>query len=105
MATLGSYAQTLRSKNAGAFVLTMDVIFRSEADYQRIVQSPLLTPERIAALYGVTPADVQVIPYPQVHAVKVTLPRAIPSGDVGDSDVYGAQQHVPLMLLEVDELS
>jgi hypothetical protein len=102
MATLGSYAQTLRSKNAGAFLLTIDVIMKSEAAYQRVVQSPALTAERIAALYGVAAADVQIIPYPQVQAVKVTLPRAAPSGDIGDSDVYGAQQHVPLMLLDLD---
>lgn len=102
MATLGSYAQTLRSKNAGAFLLTIDVIMKSEAAYQRVVQSPALAPQRIAALYGVAAEDVQIIPYPQVHAVKVTLPRTTPSGDIGDSDVYGAQQHVPLMLIDLD---
>jgi len=102
MATLGSYAQTLRSKNAGAFLLTFDVILKSEAAYQRVVQSPALTPERVASLYSVRAEDVQIIPYPQVHAVKITLPRATPSGDIGDSDVYGAQQHVPLMLLDLD---
>ncbi|WP_431280954.1 DUF4387 domain-containing protein [Humitalea sp. 24SJ18S-53] len=102
MATLGSYAQTLRSKNAGALMLTIDVIMTSEAAYQRVMQSPALTAARIAGLYGVAAKDVQIIPYPQVHAIKVTLPRAIASGDIGDSDVYGAQQHVPLMLLDLD---
>ena len=103
MPTLGSLARTLRSKNAGAFQITFDVILKSETDYQRVVQSPLLTRDRIAALYGVAPADVEIIPYPQVHAVKVTLPRLIPSGDPADGDVYGAQQHVPLMMLDLDE--
>jgi hypothetical protein len=104
MVTLGSLAQTLRSKNAGAFQLTFDIIMKTATDYQRVVQSPLLTADRIAALYDVSPADVVIIPYPQVHAVKVTIPRAVPSGDIGDTDVYGAQQHVPLMLLDLDEL-
>lgn len=103
MAVLGSLAQTLRSKNAGAFLVTFDVILKDEAAYRRVVQSPALTPRRIAALYGVAPEDVRIIPYPQVHAVKVTLPRAVPSGDIGDADVYGSQQHVPLMMLELDE--
>ncbi|MFN2302104.1 MAG: DUF4387 family protein [Anaerolineales bacterium] len=26
----------------------------------------------------------------------------MPSGSVGDTDIYGAQQHIPLMLLEID---
>ena len=33
-------------------------------------------------------------------AFKATLPRLVPAGDIGDTDVYGAQQHAPL--LEVD---
>ncbi len=102
MATLGSYAQTLRSKNAGALLLTIDVIMKSEAAYQRVLQSPALTPDRVARLYGVEPKDVEIIPYPQVRAIKVTFPRLVASGDIGDSDVYGAQQHVPLMLLDLD---
>ena len=34
-------------------------------------------------------------------AWKATLPRRIPSGAVGDTDVYGAQQHAPLLDIEV----
>jgi hypothetical protein len=103
MTTIGDLARTLRSKNAGAFALTLDVVMKDRAAYDRALQSPVLTPERIAAAYGVDSKDVLVEPYPQVLAVKVTMPRAIPSGDPGDSDVYGAQQHVPLMLLELDD--
>ncbi len=102
MTTIGDLARTLRSKNAGAFALTLDVVMKDRASYDRVMQSPALTPERIAAAYCVDPKDVLVEPYPQVQAVKVTMPRAVPSGDPGDSDVYGAQQHVPLMLLALD---
>jgi hypothetical protein len=40
------------------------------------------------------------MPYAPARAFKATLPRLIPAGAFGDSDVYGAQQHAPL--LEVD---
>jgi hypothetical protein len=33
--------------------------------------------------------------------VKATFLRRISSGTVGDRDVYGAQQHAPLMALEI----
>jgi len=99
---IGDLARTLRSKNAGAFALTLDVVFRDRAAYERAVRSPALTPERLGALYGVAPKDVLVEPYPQVLAVKVTMPRAHPSGDPADSDVYGAQQHVPLVVLDLE---
>ena len=32
---------------------------------------------------------------------KATLPRLIPAGDIGDTDVYGAQQHAPLLDVEI----
>ena len=30
-----------------------------------------------------------------------TIRRLIPSGEIGDTDVYGAQQHAPLLVLEL----
>jgi len=101
MAQLKDIALVLRSKNAGAFVLTVDVIFKTQDDYDRIVGAHALQPDQIAAAYRLRPSDVQVIPYPKVLSVKVTMPRRVGSGDLADADVYGAQQHVPLMLMEV----
>lgn len=101
MTTLGSLASTLRSKNAGAFALTLDVLFRDQAGYACAAQSPNLTAECIGRRYGMAADQVRLEFYPQALALKVTMPRLIPSGDPADSDVYGAQQHVPLMLLEL----
>jgi hypothetical protein len=101
MTTLGSLARTLRSKNAGAFTLTLDVLFRNEAGYALAAQSPNLTAEEIARRYGMAANQVRLEFYPQAQALKVTMPRRIPSGDPADSDVYGAQQDVPLVLLEL----
>ncbi len=98
---LQDLAQVIRSKNAGPRRLTLDVMFASEADYARVAQSPALSVERIAALYGVAPRDVAVMPYPLGRAIKITLARAVMAGDPGDRDVYGAQQHAPLLEIEV----
>jgi hypothetical protein len=77
------------------------VIFRSDADYQRAAQSEALTAETIAPLYGVPASAVKVINYPRGRAIKIVIPRRIMSGDPGDRDVYGAQQHAPLLGLEI----
>ena len=103
MKHLLDYAKTLRSKNAGAFLLTIDVVMKSRADFEEILSRGVLTPERIGPLYGLPPESVQVIPYPAATAIKLTFPRHLPSGEIGDSDVYGAQQHVPIMMLEIDD--
>lgn len=98
---LSDIAQVIRSKNAGPRRLTLDVMFASDEDYQRVAQSPALNRETIAALYRVPPSEVTVIPYPVGRAIKIVLARAIMAGDPGDFDVYGAQQHAPLLGVEI----
>lgn len=98
---LAEIAQVIRSKNAGPRRLTLDLMFASDADYQRVAQSPALGVERIAALYRLSPEDVSIIPYPVGRAIKIVLARRIMAGDPGDFDVYGAQQHAPLLGVEI----
>jgi len=98
---LSEIAQVIRSKNAGPRRLTLDVMFATDADYQRVAQSPALGREQIAALYRVAREDVAVIPYPVGRAIKIVLARRVMAGDPGDVDVYGAQQHAPLLGVEI----
>ncbi len=98
---LSEIAQVIRSKNAGPRRLTLDVMFATDADYQRVAQSPALTAATIGRLYRVPPEEVTIIPYPVGRAIKVVLARKIMAGDPGDFDVYGAQQHAPLLGIEI----
>ena len=98
---LQDLAQVIRSKNAGPLRLTLDVMFRNDADYQKAAQSPGLSAENIGKLYDVPVTAVEIIPYPLGRAIKIVLPRRIISGDPGDRDVYGAQQHTPLLEIEI----
>lgn len=103
MTRLGGLAKVIRSKNAGALYLTLDVMFDDEATYARVRDSGVLDAARIARLYAVSHNAVAVIPYDVALAIKITIPRPVPSGDPADSDVYGAQQHAPLLDLEVPD--
>ena len=47
---LSDIAQVIRSKNAGPRRLTLDLMFATDADYQRVAQSPALSRERIGTL-------------------------------------------------------
>jgi hypothetical protein len=98
---LSDIAQVVRSKNAGPRRLTLDLIFATDADYQRVAQSAALSSDRIGALYGLPPGVVTVIPYPVGRAIKIVLARPIMAGDPGDRDVYGAQQHAPMLGIEI----
>jgi hypothetical protein len=98
---LSDLAQVIRSKNAGPRRLTLDIIFATDADYQRAAQSPSLGPEAIGRLYHLPADQVTVIPYPVGRAIKVVMARAMMAGDPGDVDVYGAQQHAPMLSVEL----
>jgi hypothetical protein len=56
--TLSQCASLIRSKNAGPFALTFDVMFSSASTYERVKRSGVLTAERFAELYGVPVEDV-----------------------------------------------
>lgn len=99
---LGDIAKYLRSKNAGPFKVTLDVFFHSREDYEKVKAAGVLTHELVAELYGLTNTQkISVFEFDRVGALKVTIPRRIASGAFGDSDIYGAQQHMPVYDIEI----
>lgn len=100
--SLGQLAKFLRSKNAGPFKLTLDIFFHSPQDYQKVVESGVITKQLISELYMLEDLDeISIIKFDPAAAIKITFPRRVASGNVGDSDVYGAQQHAPLYEIEI----
>ena len=100
---LYNYANVIRSKNAGPFTLTIDLLFENNDKFQKILSSNILSPQVIGRLYQVDPQSITVCPFKRVKAIKISLPRpsGVSSGAPGDTDVYGSSQHYPLADLEV----
>ena len=96
-------ATFVRSKNAGPFMLTIDLFFDGPDRGRRLVDHGILSPLAVADLYGVPEGDVTVMHLPQASAVKITLPRPLPAGEVGERDVAGGQQFAPLLDLVVPD--
>ena len=95
-------AQVIRSKNAGPFELTFDIMFEDPAAYERVKNSGAINDALVARLYKISHNQVVVCrPYDPALAFKITIRRPVSSGDLGESDVYGCQQHVPLTMIEV----
>ena len=101
MARLGDIAKACKSKNAGPFELTLDIMFGDLQTFEKVRATGVITPALIAKLYGVKESAVVFTEYPPAFAWKATIERRIPSGAVGDSDVYGAQQHAPLLDVQI----
>ena len=100
MASIRDTARVCKSKNAGPFELTIDVVFDNAEIYDRVKATGVLCPALFARLYNVREEHVLFTPYDAAFAFKATLPRLVPAGEFGDTDVYGCQQHAPL--LDVD---
>lgn len=99
---LRDYAYIIRSKNAGPYRLTFDILFRDDASFRLVCDCKAVTKETIARLYGVPLGQVSsLFVMPMGRAIKVTLRRPIGQGDFGDSDIYGCQQHAPLLDLPI----
>ena len=95
-------AHVLRSKNSGPYQVTLDVLFDNREAYERVRGSGKVTKESIAALYHVpVSAITDFAEYDAGMGIKITYLRQVASGTVGDRDVYGAQQHAPLMEIDI----
>ena len=102
MARMTELAKVIRSKNAGPFELTFDIMFDDSAIYDKVKKSGVITSKLIARLYSISHNEVLVCrPYDPAQAFKITIRRPIGSGDLMESDVYGCQQHVPLTSIEI----
>src|ERR1700680_5101649 len=97
--TIADLAVLVRSKNAGPFWLTIDVMFDNQEAYRRVRDREAINRAGIAQMYGRDPSEIIVVNHDAALAIKVSFPRPQSSGSKYDSDVYGGQQYGPLLSL------
>ncbi len=96
--SLAELAQVIRSKNAGPYEITFDVMFTDPAIYTHVRDSGVLSRELITGLYQVAEEDITCCMFFEpALAFKFTLIRRGDQGGVGERDTFGAQQHAPLL--------
>ena len=103
MPALAELASLIRSKNAGPFELTFDVMFEDDATYESVTRAGVLSVAFFARVYRCSPQQVRVFHCPPARAIKVTIPRPRVQGTFGDPDLHGGQQHAPLLDLRVGD--
>ena len=100
---LTDIADIIRSKNSGPYELTLDMLFGSRAWYEKVRDAGAINEALICRLYRIPPSKVLgIIHFEPANAIKVTIERPLCSGDPGETDVYGAQQHAPLLSVMLD---
>ena len=98
---LADLATVIRSKNAGPLTISFDLMFPDAAAYARAAGSDRLSAESLAATFDRPAAQIKVTHYAAALAIKIAMPRTVVSGSPGDRDVYGAQQHLPLLGVKI----
>ncbi|MDY6206489.1 MAG: DUF4387 domain-containing protein [Prevotella sp.] len=95
-------ASVIRSKNSGPYELTFDVIFKDFETYEKVKAAQAINKANFCKAYGIPESEIfHLVYFDPAKAVKITIRRPIPSGALGETDVYGAQQHAPLMAMEI----
>jgi hypothetical protein len=87
----------IRSKDAGPFMLTLDLFFADATVHEAFRASGVLDTSVIAQLYGVDTGEVDSYDMAEISAMKVSFPRKVVSGDFGDTDITGGQQYAILI--------
>lgn len=95
-------AKDIRSKNAGPYEVTFDVIFNDLDAFNLARKSKALTPAALAPLWHASEKDVISCQFLEpARAFKFTLPRPWRAGAFGERDIHCSQQHVPLLNLSI----
>ena len=99
---LSALAKTIRSKNAGVDKITFDVIFRDRDSYELVRRSKVLSREAVCRIFAIPDGRISDhVEFDPALAIKFTIYRKVPSGSLGDGDIFGSQQYGPLLTVEV----
>ena len=100
---LKELARTIRSKNAGSFMITVEIIFDDPDKYFTIKDKKLITRATIADAYKISLESIEdFVYYDPGLGIKANFRRLIPSGGPFETDVYGCQQYVPLLNININ---
>ena len=98
---LADLASLIRSKNAGPFILTFDIMFADDDSYLRVKNSGALSIARFAELFRCPENSILFFECDNARAFKFSIPRPLVQGNLGDGDMHGGQQFIALMDIEI----
>ena len=99
---VGDVINSVRSKNAGPFAITVDLFFPDLETFEAAKANDVFAQEKIAPLYNMKAEDIEVFYFRPCLAVKISFPRDMPCGTPGDRDMLGGQQFTPLLSIPME---
>ena len=96
---LKELVKKIRSKNAGPFLLTIDIFCSNKKKFQMVVQN--VTKIEISTLYKIPIEQINIFPIKNLNIVKITIPRPNIQGSSKDRDLHGASFGIILEELKI----
>ncbi len=93
------FVKKIRSKNAGPFLLTIDIFISNKQKFQRILK--FLTRKKISVLYKIPKKQINIYPIRNLNIIKITIPRPSIQGSTKDRDLHGASFGIILEELKI----
>ena len=96
---LKELVKKIRSKNAGPFLLTIDIFCSNIQNFQTVVQN--VTIIEISKLYKIPKGQINIFPIKNLNIIKITIPRPNIQGSSKDRDLHGASFGIILEELKI----
>ena len=96
---LKELVKKIRSKNAGPFLLTIDIFCSNKKNFETIIQN--LTKIAISKLYKIPKNQINIFPMKQLNIIKITIPRPNIQGSSRGRDLHGASYGIILEELKI----
>ena len=88
MAKVSEIVESVRSKNAGPFWLTIDIFCGNSTAFKQVCKH--LESQKIASIFNLTINQIQRFEIPELNVIKFSLPRPHIQGSLNDSDMHVA---------------
>ena len=96
---LKELVKKIRSKNAGPFLLTIDIFCSNKKNFEIIIQK--ITKIEILKLYKIPKKQIKIYPIKDLFILKITIPRPNIQGSSKDRDLHGASFGIILEELKI----
>lgn len=103
MKRLLDYCTLIRSKNAGPFTLTFDLMFKDVVSFRKVEGSKVLSKGLFARLFNEKEENITFVFHERALAAKISMPRPHFQCDPEDNDCYGGQQYATLVDLRIED--
>ena len=88
MAKVGEFVESIRSKNAGPFWLTIDIFCANKQYFSQLRNN--LSTHKVCNIFNLTADQIQRYEILDLNVIKFSLPRPNVQGSHDDRDMHGA---------------